>query len=105
MMRRIAETCSSLEAARREILSAAHGMPFIMIVSDASSGQASIFDRLRDNVVERPARGWVAGCIAAQGTVLGGTRLDQVVGSTQVTGVADVYKVLAHPDVLMGSNI
>jgi hypothetical protein len=37
--------------------------------------------------------------------VFGGTRLDQVVGSTQVTGVADVYRVLAHPEVLMGSNI
>ena len=105
MMRRIAETCSSLEAARKEIVQAAQGMPFIITGSDASSGQASIFERLRDNVVERQARGWVAGCNMAQGTVFGGTRLDQIVGSSQITGVADVYKVLSNPNVMMGSNI
>jgi hypothetical protein len=64
MTRRIAETCSSLEAARKEILQAANGMHFIITVSDALSGQASIFERLRDTVVERQARGWVAGCNA-----------------------------------------
>ena len=105
MMRRTAETCSSLEAARKEILQATTGMPFIITVSDASSGQASIFERLQDRIVERPARGWVAGCNAAQGTVIGGTRLDQVVGAAQITGVADVYKLLSNPDVMMGSNI
>jgi hypothetical protein len=36
---------------------------------------------------------------------IGGTRLDQVVGAAQITGVADVYKVLSNPDVMMGSNI
>jgi hypothetical protein len=48
MMRRIAETCSSLEAARKQLLQASSGMPFIITVSDASSGQASIFERVRD---------------------------------------------------------
>ena len=90
MMRRIAETCSSLEAARKEILQAPHGMPFIITVSDASSAQASIFEHLQDRVVGRHARGWESGCNAAQGSVIGGTRLDQVVGAAQITGVADV---------------
>jgi hypothetical protein len=47
-----------------------------------SCGQASIFERLQDRVMERQARGWVAGCNAAQGSVVGGTRLDQIVGSS-----------------------
>ena len=55
--------------------------------------------------MERQARGWVAGCNAAQGTLFGSTRLDQLVGSTQTKGVADVYKLLSNPDVMRGSNI
>jgi hypothetical protein len=47
----------------------------------------------------------VAGCYAPQGTVFGTTRLDQVVGTAQFTAVADLYKVLSNPEVLMESNI
>src|ERR1019366_2643924 len=53
--------------------------------------------RFWEELVERQARGWVAGCNAAQGVVFGGTRLDQIVGSSQFTGVADVYKLLSNP--------
>ena len=106
MMRRIAETCVSLEQARREIGKAPAGMPFIITVSDAAAGTAAIFERTRDKVSERPlANGWGAACNVNQGTTVGHTRLDQVMAQTHVTSPTELQQVLRHPDVLLGCNI
>jgi predicted choloylglycine hydrolase len=50
MLRRIAEMCASLEAARTNLIHAAPGMPFIITVSDARSGTGSVFERVNNRV-------------------------------------------------------
>jgi Acyl-coenzyme A:6-aminopenicillanic acid acyl-transferase len=106
MLRRIAETSASLDAARAVILNAPPGMPFIITVSDARARVATIFERVGDRVIERPAdKGWVAGCNAAQGTTFGATRLDQIMARNRVTDLDALRRVMADPEVLMGCNI
>jgi hypothetical protein len=106
MLRRIAETCASMDQARSELFSAPAGMPFIITVSDAEAGQGSVFERTNDIVTERAAKeGWVAACNAAQGTAFGKTRLDEILAGEQITDAAGLRHVLASPGVLMESNI
>jgi hypothetical protein len=76
MLRRIAETCASLEAARTNLIHASPGMAFIITVSDARSGTGIVFERVNNRVTERPLqRGVVAACNTVQGTSFGTTRL------------------------------
>lgn len=106
MIRRVAETCSSLNQARREILNAPPGMPFIITVSAARPEEASIFERARDPVVERPlTNGWAAACNVAQNTTPGATRLDQLLAESPIGNEKDLQRVLSHPEVLMACNI
>lgn len=106
MIRRIAETCASLEGARKELLKAPPGMPFIITVSDAANRTGTVFERSRVSISERPVtNGWVAACNTPQDSKSGGTRLDQIVSGSRISSVSDLKKVMAHPDVLMGCNI
>jgi hypothetical protein len=106
LLRRIAETCDSLEAARTNLSSAPGGMPFIITVSDARAGTASVFERVHDRVTERSLRGgFVAACNTAQGTNFGTTKLDQILTKAGKTDVSGVQRVLGTPEVLMECNI
>lgn len=106
MIRRIAETCTSLEDARKELLKAPRGMPFIITVSDAANRTGAVFERSKDTINERPVSdGWLAACNAAQDSKAGSTRLDQIVSRTKINTAAELKGVLTHEDVLMGCNI
>ncbi len=106
MLRRIAETCDSLEAARTNLLNAPQGMPFIITVSDAKSGRGSVFERIQGRVAERQLQGgFVAACNAAQGTNFGTTKLDQLLTKVSASDLSGVRQILADPEVLMECNI
>jgi hypothetical protein len=106
MLRRVAETCASLDQARTNLLHAAPGMPFIITVSDAASGEGSVFERAKDQVTERPLEGGtVAACNTLQGTRSGTTRLDQLLATTSSRNLETVQDLLGAPEVLMQSNI
>jgi hypothetical protein len=106
MVRRIAETCDSLEAARTNLFGARDGMPFIITVSDARAGKGSVFERVRGRVTERPLRGgFVAACNLAQGTNFGTTKLDQFLNKSTVADVEGVRRILSEPGILMECNI
>jgi len=69
MLRRIAKTCDSMDAARSNLLSAPAGMPFIISVSDSKAGLGSVFERVGDRITERPFHdGVLAACNVAQCT-------------------------------------
>jgi hypothetical protein len=105
-MRRVAETCVSLDQARVEIGRVQPGMPFIITVSDAAAGTGAVFERTRTEISERPlTNGWVAACNVAQGTKTGLTRLDRILTSAPVSETDELRQVLGHPEVLMGCNI
>lgn len=106
MLRRIAETCDSLEAARANLFKAPDGMPFIITVSDARANTGSVFERVHDRVTERPLRGgFVAACNTAQGTNCGATKLDQALSKLGTTDWNGIRHVLGSPGVLMECNI
>lgn len=106
MMRRIAETCPSLEAARKIITNAPPGMPFVITVSDAVRRSAAIYERTSKGVTERLLHnGWAAAGNAPQGTESGASILDRVMAESSVRTVSDLQKVLSSPEVMMGSNI
>ena len=67
MLRRIAEHCDSFAAAREEILNSPAGMPFIITLSDAKSGESAIFERKREEIVERQGETWLAADNTARG--------------------------------------
>lgn len=82
------------------------GMAFIITVSDARSGTASVFERVNNRVRERPLqRDFVAACNTAQGTNFGTTRLDQLLAKSGAIDLSAVQRVLAAPEVLMECNI
>lgn len=106
MLRRIAETCDSMEAARTNLFNAPAGMPFIITVSDARAGTGSVFERIHGRVAERQLqKGFVAACNAAQGTNFGTTKLDQILTKATATDLSGIRGVLGAPGVLMESNI
>jgi hypothetical protein len=106
MVRRIAETCVSLQAARTNIFNAPSGMPFIITVSDANAAEASVFERVGGRISERPSRGgFVAACNAAQGATFGSSRLDQILIKEGANDLSEIRRVLGNPEVLMGCNI
>src|SRR5579862_4709105 len=106
VIRRIAETCTSLEAARTKLIQAPPGMAFIITASDARSGAGSVFERVNNRVTERPLqRDFVAACNTVQGTNFGTTRLDQMLTKSGQNDLSAVQRVLAAPGVLMECNI
>ncbi len=106
MLRRIAETCPSLEAARTNLMQAPPGMAFIITVSDARLGSGSVFERVNNRLTERPLqRSFVAACNTAQGTNFGTTRLDQMLTKAEANDLTALQQILASPEVLLASNI
>ncbi len=106
MLRRIAETCDCMDAARTNLLSAPAGMPFIITVSDSKAGLGSIFERVNDRVTERLlCDGVLAACNAAQGTTFGTTRLDQILNGQRPRDLNGLRAILGNPEVMMTSNI
>lgn len=106
MLRRIAETCDSLEVARTNLLNAPEGMPFVVTVSDAKMGTGSVFERVHDRVTERSLQGgFVAACNTAQGTNFGTTKLDQILTTAGRTDLSGFRRVLKSPGVLLECNI
>lgn len=106
MMRRIAETCESFEAARQIILGSPPGMPFIITVSAAKSRRFAVFERNREHVRERVPKNQ---CIAADNTAHPDadrvTSLMQVVNGVMIRDVDDIESVLSHPDVMLLQNL
>jgi len=106
MLRRIAETCDSMEAARTNLFKAPEGMPFIVTVSDARAGRGSVFERVHGNVAERELQGgFVAACNVIQGTTFGTTKLDQLLTKSTTSDLSGMSQILADPSVLMECNI
>jgi hypothetical protein len=106
MARRIAETCASLNEARQRVLSAPPGMPFILTVSDASAGQAAVFERMKRVITERPLReGSVSACNQAQGEESGVTRLDQKLAADRIASTEELRALLAHSEVMLVCNL
>ena len=52
-MRNIAETCSTFEEAEKKLLNMPEGMPFCIVMADAKSGQAAIYERQGKTVKQR----------------------------------------------------
>jgi hypothetical protein len=106
MMRRIAETCDSFAPAREIIFNSSAGMPFIITLSDAKTGQAAIYERKTMAISERLlGNGWVAAANAAQGKMVGKSSLDLVVMKSNLTTWNEVRQVLSHENVMMESNL
>lgn len=106
LLRRIAETCDSLEAARTNLIAVPEGMPFIITVSDSRAGQGSVFERIQGRVVERQLQGgFVAACNAPQGTISGTTKLDRRLAQATISDWRGLGQILADPEVLLGCNI
>ena len=106
MLRRIAETCDSLEMARTNLSNAPEGMPFIVTVSDAMMGKGSVFERVHNGMLERPLQGgFVAACNTAQGTNFGTTKLDQILAEAESTDLSGIQLVMGTPGVLLECNL
>ncbi len=106
MLRRIAEYSSSFEDAQKEIINVPPGMPFIITLSDAKTGDASVFERTKDVVVERKIQnGKLGAANAPQGVIAGKTSLDQVLSQKTVNGIVELEDILRDRQVLMESNI
>ncbi len=108
MIRRIAETCACFEDARNEILNAPPGMPFIITLSHAPSGVASVFERERENISERPlTSNWLGACNVSQAgkTIPIATGLDRALQASHITNARDLQAVMGHTNVLMACNL
>ena len=108
LVRRVAETCRTYAAARREILAAAADMPFALTVSSAREGLSGVFEPGRQTVTERPAaagRSWADN--ATWGAADDGARsaLGQVACTARLHTADDLQAVLRHPQVLLACNI
>jgi len=106
-MRRIAETCTSFAEAEEMILQTPSGMPFIITLSAAATGEATVYERGRDGVRKREGAG---GLVCAMNvTQFGGTKrtaLDNVLAEREeVVGVEGMKTVLRHPQILVTANI
>ena len=109
-MRDIAETCSSFEEAEKVILSMPQGMPFCIMMADAKTGQAAVFERQRDPKVNK--RNIRNGVLASDNATWYGKDMD----SCTVDRVARKYaeksgdlkimkSILRDNQVLLGCNI
>jgi acyl-CoA:6-aminopenicillanic acid acyl transferase len=53
-MRNIAETCSTFEKANKMLMDMPEGMPFCIVMADAKTGQAAVYERLLKNHGQAP---------------------------------------------------
>ena len=106
MLRRIAETCDSLQMARTNLLSAPAGMPFIITVSDSRQGTGSVFERVHGRISERRLqKGFVAACNTTQGIDFGLTHLDRTLAKLVQKDASGIQGVLGSSEVMMQCNI
>lgn len=52
-MRNIAETCATFEDADKILINMPPGMPFCIVMADAKTGQAAVYERLRSAQIQR----------------------------------------------------
>jgi hypothetical protein len=107
-MREIAETASTFDEARQALLSSLPGIPFCITLSDAKSGQASVFERGRNMVVKE--RTPIDNFLVADNNMWGGSNIKECVMheiATQIkpTDTEGIKELLRHPKVLMPCNI
>lgn len=106
MMRRIAETCMTYAEARHQILSAPRGMPFIITLSDAMSGESGVFERVRADVTERRALdGLVTADNVAWGEEVPRSTVERRARQCRVSCTEDVQQAFRHPDIMLACNI
>ncbi|HBC89739.1 MAG TPA: hypothetical protein DCZ94_22600 [Lentisphaeria bacterium] len=108
MLRRICENSCSFNEAREKILKASEGMPFIITLSDANSGEASVFERTRggNEIAERKMKGRCIGAMnLAQADSSKESVLDQSLSGAVPNGVEGLKRILSEKKVMMDSNI
>ncbi len=74
-IRDIAETCSSFDQAEQRIIEMPPAMPFCIVLADAPSGQAAVYERLQDGNVSK--RVMTGGVLAADNTPWHGVGMPQ----------------------------
>ncbi len=106
-MREIAESCRDFESARQRLLDMPAGMPFLIGLSDAKSGQMAIFERdLGSGVKEITPDGpyLTADNIARFNSRHTNPLLEQV-KATAPRSTEDLIALLRNPKILLGCNI
>lgn len=108
-MREIAERCKNFEEAEKELLNMPPGMPFCIGLSDARSGKSAIFERARDNKVQK--RGSDDTIVAADNNLwcgqdmAGHCTIDDLARKIKPDNIAGFKQVLRDDKVLMGCNV
>lgn len=108
-MREIAEKCPDFESAKKEIVSMTPGMPFCIGLSDAASGNASVFERDIDMRIKE--RLMTKGILSADNNLWanrnmkGSCRIDDAARSKNPHSVNGVKEILRREDVMMECNI
>jgi len=108
-MRNIAETCSNFENAEKMLLKMPAGMPFCIVLADAKTGKAAVYERLRTKVNKRSI---VKGILTADNIAWCG----QNINSSSVNQVAQklcktnadlkiMKNILRNKQVLLSCNI
>ncbi len=108
MMRRICENSNSFNEARESILKAPEGMPFIITLSDAQTGKASIFERIKKDpeIFERKMKDACIGAMnLAQANNSTITILDQEISNHIPADLERLKEILSDKKIMMGSNI
>jgi hypothetical protein len=105
-LRRIAEQCRTWDEARAAVLALPPGMPFIITLSAAREGRAAVFERLREEIAERPlSGGYVCAANVAQTAGRTPSLVEQTVAAQPRATVAELQALLGHPDVMLSANL
>jgi len=109
-MRNIAETCSNFEEAEKMLINMPQGMPFCIVMADAKTGQAAVYERLWEPDIQK--REIKDGVLTADNSLW----CDKDMASCSVDKVAREYcrktsdlklmkSILRNKRVLLGCNI
>jgi hypothetical protein len=109
-MREITETCATFANAREAVLEMPEGMPFFIVLADAKTGDASVFERKAEKVTERPI---TAGVVAADNTSWHGSpesscpaeAVARRISKNDKSQLSAMKSTLRDSKVLMGCNI
>lgn len=106
LLRRVAETCATYEAARAELLKASPDLPFLITLSSAREGRAGVFEPFPEGMQER---GLAGDRVCAANSVWRKNDVRHVVAETvrkaDLHNLADVRRLMADDGVLLGCNI
>ena len=108
-MRDIAERCDSFEAAKKELLNLPPGMPFCIGLSDAKNGKSAVFERGRDNKIQK--RTGRDSILTADNNLWCGSKMsgrcaiDDIARKIKPADIEGMKKVLRDKKVLMSCNI